>query len=242
MRRRLERLNAKISRALRRTGPTLSLCVITSGRPEQVRRLLEAWRPHVDEVFLALDERGPHDTIAQAVGGLADRVAIVPAMTWMERYLGWAHWQCTSDWILRVDDDELPSRALVEALPSLLAERELTHWWLPRRWVYPSPGESIAEGLWERDIQIRIVRNQPGIWRFPGGMHSNIRVEGAGRVVDAPLLHLVLLLGDVERRRAKADAYERAHPGITDDTGRPHQPRVRPGGRGGGHARADAPS
>ncbi len=221
MRARLERLKAAICGPRTAGRPTLSLCVITSGRPEQVRLLLEAWRPHVDEMFLALDERGPHEQIASAVGGLADRIAVLPPMPGMERYLGWAHRQCTSDWILRVDDDELPSRALLDALPSLVAERELTHCWLPRRWVHPSPREAIAQGLWERDIQVRLVRNEPGIWRFAGGTHSNIRVEGAGRVVDAPLLHLVLLLGDVERRRAKADWYERAHPGITDDTGAP---------------------
>jgi methyltransferase family protein len=216
------RLRAAISRAAARASrarPTLSLCLITAGRPEQVRRLLELWRPVADEVFLALDERGPHEEIARAVGGLADRLAILPAMPGMERYLGWAHRQCTCDWILRVDDDELPSRALLETLPSLLAEREPTHYWLTRRWVYPSPREAIAHGLWERDIQVRLVRNVPGIWRTSGGTHSNIRVEGAGRVIEAALLHLVLLLGDVERRRAKADWYERMHPGITDDTG-----------------------
>jgi hypothetical protein len=102
MRARLERLKAAISPSVGR--PTLSLCVITSGRPERVRLLLEAWRPHVDEVFLALDERGPCEQIASAVDGLADRFAVLPAMTDMERYLGWAHRQCTSDWILRVDD------------------------------------------------------------------------------------------------------------------------------------------
>ena len=212
------------SRAARRGGlsaPTLSLCVVTSGRPERVRRLLDIWRPHVDEVFLGLDERGPHEEIAAAVGALADRLAVLPAMPDMERYLGWAHRQCAGDWILRVDDDELPSRALLDALPLLLAERELTHYWLRRRWVHPSPREAIAEGLWERDIQVRLVRNQPGLWRFAGETHSNIRVEGASRVIDAPLLHLVLLLHDVEIRRAKADWYERARPGITDDTGAP---------------------
>ena len=208
-------------RSTRPGRPTLSLCLITAGRPEQVRLLLEAWRPHVDEVVLLLDERGPHEEIAHALGGLADRLAILPAMPGMERYLGWAHRQCTGDWILRVDDDELPGAALLDALPALLAERELTHFWLPRRWVHPTPREAIAHGLWERDIQVRLVRNQPGIWRFSGMTHSNVRVEGAGRIVDAPLLHLVLLLGDVERRRAKADWYERAHPGITDDTGAP---------------------
>ena len=246
---RLERLKARTRSAIRRaaarvgqaapTGPTLSLCVITSGRPEQVRLLLEAWRPHVDEVFLALDERGPHEEIASAVGGLADRLAVLPAMPGMERYLGWAHRQCTSDWILRVDDDELPSRALLEALPSLLTERELTHYWLPRRWVHPGPREFIAQGLWERDIQVRLVRNVPGIWRFAGGTHSNTgaRAPGASSRRHCCISSCCLATSSAgEPRRTGMSA---PIPGSPTTSGRADQPRVRPRGRRGPPARAD---
>lgn len=215
-----------VDRAAKRTRrdparPSLSLCVITSGRPEQVRRLLEVWHPHVTEIVLLLDERGLHEEIAEAAGSLADRVAILPAMPVMDRYLAWAHRQCTSDWVLRVDDDELPSAALLASLPALIADRDMTHYWLPRRWVHPGPDHAIGQGIWERDIQLRLMRNLPGLWRFTGELHSNVRVEGAGRVLDTPLLHVVLLLSDVDQRRVKADRYEQSHPGITDDVGAP---------------------
>ena len=184
-----------------------------------MRAFLEQWRPLVDEVVVAVDERAHPDT-TNACARFADQVHVVPAaMAHMERYLGWLHSCCSGEWILRADDDELPSEALAEVLRSLLDEREPTHYWLPRSWMYPAPETYIAEGIWLRDIQLRLVRNLPGLWRFSGHVHSNIEVAGAGRIVDAPLLHLALLVADLEKRRAKVEAYERVTPGLRAESG-----------------------
>jgi len=199
----------------------LSLCAMTGGDPARARAFLEQWRPLVDEIVIAIDERGDPAT-TNACAGLADRVFVVPAAhAHMERYLGWLHSQCRGEWILRADDDELPSAALVEALPGLLAEREPTHYWLPRVWMHPTPATRIVEGIWWRDIQVRLVRNLPGLWRFTGRVHSNIEVAGAGRVLDAPLLHLALLVSDLEARRAKVAGYEAVTAGLKHESGMP---------------------
>lgn len=168
---------------------------------------------------MAVDERA-HPSTTAACATLADRVFVVPAaMQHMERYLGWLHGTCSCEWILRVDDDELPGATLRDALPALLAEREPTHYWLPRAWMHPTPDTQIDEGTWQRDIQVRLVRNLPGLWRFTGRVHSNIEVTGAGRVLDTPLLHLALLVADLDERRAKAERYERVMPGLIDESG-----------------------
>jgi hypothetical protein len=172
----------------------------------------------VDEIVLAQDERADPPVLPTSAD-LADRMYVVPAVTHMERYLGWLHDQCSGDWILRVDDDELPTTQLLEALPALVTERELTHFWLPRRWVHPTAAEFIADGPWARDVQVRLVRNVPGLWRFQGLHHTNIEVLGANRVADAPLLHLVTLLNDVDERRERAAASERLVPGLTHESG-----------------------
>jgi SAM-dependent methyltransferase len=194
---------------------------MTGSDPARATAFLEQWRPLVDEVVVAVDERAhPHTTAACAA--LADQVYVVPpAMAHMERYLGWLHGRCSGEWILRADDDELPSAALREALRGLLDEPEPTHYWLPRSWMHPGPETHVAEGLWLRDIQVRLVRNLPGLWRFSGRVHSNIEVAGAGRVLDTPLLHLALLVSGVEQRRAKAEAYERVTPGLVHESGMP---------------------
>jgi SAM-dependent methyltransferase len=195
------------------------MCAMTAAEPSRVRAFLEAWRPLVDEVVVAVDERADPATTNECAR-LADRVYVVPAaMQHMERYLGWLHSCCSGDWILRADDDEVPSEALRSMLRPLLEEREPTHFWLPRRWAYPTPDTYLAQGLWLRDVQLRLVRNLPGIWRFSGHVHSNIEVAGAGRVVDAPLLHLALLVADLEKRRAKAEAYEAVTPGLQTGAG-----------------------
>ena len=187
---------------------------MTAAEPSRVRAFLEQWRPLVDEVVVAVDERA-HPATTNECARVADSVFVVPAaMAHMERYLGWLHSSCSGEWILRADDDELPSEALRQVLRPLLDEREPTHYWLPRSWMYPTPETYITEGLWLRDIQLRLVRNLPGLWRFSGHVHSNIEVAGAGRIVDAPLLHLALLLADLEKRRAKVEAYERVTPGL----------------------------
>jgi len=192
---------------------------MTGAEPRRVRAFLEQWRPLVDEIVVAVDERG-HPRTTNEAARLADQVYVVPAANaHMERYLGWMHSRCSGDWILRVDDDELPSEALRQVLRPLLEEREPTHYWLPRSWMYPTPDTQIAEGIWLRDIQLRLVRNLPGLWRFSGHVHSNIEVTGAGRVLDAPLLHLALLVADLEQRRVKAEDYERVVPGLRAESG-----------------------
>jgi SAM-dependent methyltransferase len=192
---------------------------MTGSDPARVRAFLEQWRPLVDEIVVAVDERA-HPATTNECARLADLVYVVPAAnSHMERYLGWLHGCCSGDWILRADDDEVPSEALREALRPLLAEREPTHYWLPRLWAYPTPETYVAEGIWLRDIQLRLVRNLPGLWRFSGRVHSNIEVAGAGRIVDAPLLHLALLVADAEARRAKAEAYEAVESGLRAASG-----------------------
>jgi hypothetical protein len=199
--------------------PLLSLCAMTSAPAARARAFLESWRPLVDEVVVAVDERA-HPATTAACAGLADRVYLVPAaMQHMERYLGWLHSACSGQWILRADDDELPGAALHRALPALLKEPEPTHYWLPRIWIYPTPATRLDEGIWQRDIQVRLVRNLPGLWRFTGRLHSNIEVMGASRVLDAPLLHLALLVSDLEERRAKVERYERVQPGLVHESG-----------------------
>jgi SAM-dependent methyltransferase len=194
---------------------------MTGAEPARVRAFLGHWRPLVDEIVVAVDERA-HPATTNECARFADQVYVVPAANaHMERYLGWLHSCCSGDWILRADDDEVPSEALRQVLRPLLVEREPTHYWVPRLWAYPTPDTYITEGMWLRDIQVRLVRNLPGLWRFSGHVHSNIEVEGAGRIVDAPLLHLALLVADLEKRRDKAEGYERVTPGLRAPSGVP---------------------
>jgi hypothetical protein len=68
--------------------PSLSLCTVSSSPAARVRAFLETWRPVVDEVVLAVDERGDTSAIEACVD-LIDRAYLVPpAASYIERYLG----------------------------------------------------------------------------------------------------------------------------------------------------------
>jgi len=64
---------------------------------------------------------------------------------------------------------------------------------------------------------VRLVRNVPGIWTFPGIVHGALQVVGERRLVPEPIYHADLLLSPLEQRRAKRDRFERQRPGHVAD-------------------------
>lgn len=183
----------------------------TRGALPRVHGLLTLVRPHVDEIVLAVDRTGNLDVL-DACAKLADRRMTFEYAPPPCRNIGWLQHQCGRDWLLRFDDDEIPSPALLEALPELTSERRLTHYGLSRRWLFGDGGTYVLSPPWQPDYQLRLVRNVPGIWRFTGEMHDGAIVLGERRLVDLPIYHADLLLLDVDARRRKAERYERLRP------------------------------
>lgn len=200
--------------------PRLSLCAATISPPARVIAFLDAWRPHVEEIVLAVDEHAPAAT-AEQCAALTDRLEVVPHMATAEHYIGWLLAQCSGEWILRMDDDELPTDALLAELPGLLASREHTHHLMARRWVYPDATRTISSGPWVAgyDLHARLVRNITGLWHVPSQLHGHVRVEGAGRIAAAPFLHLATVADDLAARRRKVERYEQLAPGLELPTG-----------------------
>src|SRR5207244_2565755 len=91
----------------------------------------------------------------------------------------WLHAQCGSDWILNLDDDEVPSGALLAHLQELLGV-DVTHWWLPRRWLVGDVGMFLDEPPWVPDYQLRLYRNDPATLRFLDEADLRVIREGLG--------------------------------------------------------------
>jgi hypothetical protein len=178
----------------------------------RVRAILELFRPLVDEIVLAADRTGDPDTLA-ACADLAEKRFVIDPVP-LNRRLGWLQSRCDCDWILRFDDDEAPSAALLACLRPLLKDRRPMQIAFTRRWLWESEKRWISNHPWSPDFQIRLVRNAPGVWRFPGEMHAPIEILGELRFVDAPIYHCELLLADTEARRAKRARYEQLRPGF----------------------------
>ena len=197
---------------------SLSVCCLTADPADRVVASLSLVREVADEIVVAVDDRiDPADL--GAYGAVADRVIRFEYASPTERALAWLHDQCSADWILRFDGDEVPGADLIGALPELTASASLRQYFLPRRWVYPDRSHWLDELPWSPDFHNRLLRNEPGALRFPGTAHSvAVRVDPVG-IVNLPFYDLGCIVTPRETRESKAA--ERADPGFR---------RVAPGG------------
>jgi hypothetical protein len=191
---------------------SLSVNVMTRGPGDRVAAMLALFRPVADEILVAVDDRaGPE--LEAALGGVADRLIRYPYAEPVDRPLAWIHSECRGEWVLTVDDDEIPSRGLLDSLPDLVRARDVTHYWLPRRWLYPTPESYLDAPPWRPDYQPRLVLDDPRLVSFPNETHVPIAVLGPSRYLADGLYHADVLLNSIEAREEKARRYERLHPG-----------------------------
>jgi len=190
----------------------LSVSCMTRGPADRVAAMLALLRGVADEIVVAVDDRAGEEVEA-ALAPVADRLLRYPYEEPVDRPLAWIHAQCTGEWVLTVDDDEVPSRALLEALPTLAEARDVTHYWLPRRWLYPTADRYLDARPWRPDYQPRLLLNDPRLLSFTPEAHVPVKAIGPSRYLDAPLYHLDTLLNPLEAREAKVKRYERLHPG-----------------------------
>lgn len=180
--------------------------------------MLELLRPVADEIIVAADSRVDEDDLAHyaAVADELHRIEVDHS----ERHFGWLHAQCSGDWILRIDGDEIPSTSLLEALPTLIADRNVVQYLIPRCWLHGDPGHWLSGAPWWPDYQLRLVRND-GTLRFPSTQHTSAVPTRPARYLEEPIYHLDLLVNTLEHRQAKALAYERRAPGLQAPGGGP---------------------
>ena len=192
----------------------LSLGILAHNSAHFIERLLQAGAEFADEIVIGVD-RSSTDATEEVCAKYADRLFRLEPIGTSERALAWLNDQCSGDWILRLDDDELPSAAFVEALPRLMRDRNYTHYWVPRRWVIGADRTDwIAEHPWWPDWQVRFFRNIPSLVRFPGELHTDYDVQGAGGYFsEGSLYHYALVERNERERREKVEQYERISPG-----------------------------
>lgn len=190
---------------------TLSVCCLSGAPGPRVRALIEPLREIADEVLIAADARVDEAALAE-YAVIADRILRVEVVH-SERHFAWMHAQCSSDWIFRIDADEVASPALVAAVPKLILDRDVRQYWLPRRWLYPDASSWLDEIPWCPDYQLRLYRNDCFL-RFAGLQHTSAVSQPPASYLEAPLYHLDLLVNDVEQREAKAAFYDSLRPGV----------------------------
>jgi hypothetical protein len=185
----------------------LSVCCLSGGPPARLAAVLGVLREVADEIVVAVDERVAPETLG-AVPELADTLVRYPFAPPVERPFAWLHALCRGDWIFRIDDDEVPGAALLEALRA--PDKRLTHAFVPRRWLWRDG--FLDADPWAPDWQLRLVR--PGAARFPGLMHVPVAATGPHAYLEAPLYHLDLVVNDRAERAEKVRRYDRQRTGL----------------------------
>jgi hypothetical protein len=94
-----------------------------------------------------------------------------------------------------------------------VAATDVTHYWLPRRWLYPTSDRYLDARPWRPDYQPRLVLNDPRVLTFLEETHVPVAVLGPSRYLADGFYHADTLLNSRETRAAKAERYERLHPG-----------------------------
>ena len=191
---------------------TLSVCCMTACPAPRVAEQLRLFRTVADEIVVALDDRAGAEAEA-VLAPVADELVRFRYRDPVDRPLRWLFSLCGSEWILNIDDDEVPSAALLHALPELVRADDVTHCWLWRRWLWPTADRIVADHPWSSDYQLRLVLNDPRVLRFPAETHRPLEALGPHRYLRLPLYHADLLVNPFERRLAKARHYEALRPG-----------------------------
>jgi hypothetical protein len=167
---------------------------------------LQRLRPHADEVVVAVDARVDPAAV-EGYTVAADRLFRFEFEDFVERALPWLHSQCTQEWVLRVDGDELASASLLEQLGEFTTARDVVQYWLPRCLLYPNERNWLREWPWWPDYQARLFRNDPLLWT-PGLLHTSITPVWPARFAEgAALYHLEALVQTLEEREAKRARY-----------------------------------
>ena len=190
---------------------TLSVCCLTHDRSSTVAAMLSLFRPVADEIVVGVDSRVDPAACGPLLG-VADSVLRFEYTNTPERARPWLVAQCRNDNILMVDGDEIPSQALLAALPNLVADSEALQFRIARRWCFPDERHWLAERPWWPDFQRRLVRRGPELdydLRFHGGVRQ---VEPFRHVME-PLYHLACVLRPFSERRRDARRYEAERPG-----------------------------
>ncbi len=196
--------------------PEVTLCCAVNTPPARVAAAFAPLASLAAEVVVAVDDRVDAGWI-EGYRQIADRVLLVPFPGNFGAMYGWLRTQCSGRWILQLDHDEIPAADLAEEVLATIAAGDVTHAWLPRRWLHPDASTWLAQWPWRPDYALRLVRNDPALLRFPGLLHCTVRALGPCRHLRSALYHADLLLTDRAGRARKLAEYERQMPGFVID-------------------------
>lgn len=124
--------------------------------------------------------------------------------------------RCRGDWVLRFDDDELPSSNWTrDRVVALASDPGITNYHFPRRWLVP-PGDRYCcqQPHWPNYAVRMMIRQRDLVLPPRAQMHGALTIHGKRRLLaDLYIDHLNFLVYDRAERERKVAEYERAEAG-----------------------------
>jgi hypothetical protein len=187
-----------------------------------VAAILRLYRPVVDEIVVAVNGRFTQEEL-QPLIGLADRImpCEMRADFLQERYRSWLYAECRGEFICTVDSDEVPSAALLAALPELASARDVVTYLTACRWCFPDVEHWLDEYPWEPSWKMILVRNDPATLHIKGGVHEGVMAVSPYRFLELPIYHLSDATMSRGQREAKVAFYDTLDGNQLLEDGRP---------------------
>ena len=186
----------------------------THDLPPESLPWMEEVRDIFDELVIFIDAKRAAPGAATRAENVGSRVHYHKADTWYEWDLGSMAQTCKSDWVFIIErDEQLSPEWRQPQWREILKSTDLTHFWIPRRWVVPG-GRYITAAPWWPDFQLRLVRNNIPGTTFPTRLHDTAHVPGpGGHLSTLAIHHHVLWLCSRATREERVRYYEQLRPG-----------------------------
>lgn len=119
--------------------------------------------------------------------------------------------ECTGDWVLYLDGDELLSEDVWGLFTALMLVKRLEACYFPRMTFYPDEKNcKVGYGLWP-DLQLRLFKNKEGV-RFENPIHEKVTgLEGrTALALDASIMHYSRLRKSPTELASKLKRFDKA--------------------------------
>lgn len=184
---------------------TLSVFCLTNDPGARVAAIMRQLRPVADEIVIAVDSRRDPRYLGRYAEA-ADRLLRYEFVDSSLQAVPWLVSQCSGDWLLEVDGDEVFSPALIERLPELIGASDVFQYRFPCRWLFPDATHYLAQPPWHFS-GLRMVRNDPARLWHGGVSHTAFDRVFPSVDLDEGFYHLSLLVNELAYREAKVAHY-----------------------------------
>jgi hypothetical protein len=157
-----------------------------------------------DEVIAVADIDKGNDIIESAT--FADRYTTL-SFEHQEEAIDTAINMSTTDWMFRIDDDELMGSNFISGVRKLVENPTHDSYWFPRMWLYKDSRHFIASSPNYPDHQIRLFKK--GSLRATKGTHMHPTTIGTSSTISFHIFHYLLLDTTYEERVEKCKNYAR---------------------------------